>query len=382
MELSLEQQILEYWNKSKKVLIALPELPSVDKVCAGLALRSVLKKMQKQADIVCATSPIPGNWDFLTEPLDIKPAPADQDILVINLNTEKAKLGELSYQSEETAVKIFLKPKDGTFSPNDIGVSVGGSAYDLVVTVGAPNLEALGEAYQANPDLFFKSPKINLDTNPANEYYGTINLIDVTSSSVSELMGRLVDSLEPGIVDEDIATVLMAGIIAQTHSFQDTSTTPQTLSAAARLVTQGARQQDIIKTLYKTKDFSLLKLWGRALARIKTAKDGTFLYSFLTESDFAKTELPFDSLPAVLAELIDNIAGFQTIALIGEQQAGATVLLAGLPHTDIRKAARALSPEFSSIALPSDSHLYQCVKVALPGASLEEAESKLIAAVV
>jgi nanoRNase/pAp phosphatase (c-di-AMP/oligoRNAs hydrolase) len=382
VELSVEQQILEYWNKAEKVLIALPENPTVDKVCAALALRQVIKKMQKQADIVCPTSPIPGSWDFLTEPLEIKPKPADQDVLVISLSTAAAKLDELSYQSEESAVKIFLKPKGGMFSPNDIEVSVGGSAYDLVVTLGVQNLEALAEVYQSSPQLFFSAPKINLDINPANEYFGTINLIEVTASSVSELMTRLVDNLEPGIMDENIATVLMAGIIAQTHSFQDASTTPKTLSIAARLVTQGARQQDIIQTLYKTKDFSLLKLWGRALARIKTAQDGTFLYSFLTESDFTKTNLPFESLPAVLAELIDNIAGFQTVALLGETGGNVTVLLAGLPHTDIGKVARTLNPQFSSLALPSGSHLYQCVQVVLETTTLEDAERRLLSAVV
>lgn len=382
MEISLEQQILEYWNKSQKVLISLPENPTVDKICAAIGLQNVLKKMHKQADIVCPTAPILGNWEFLPEPFDIRPKPADQDILVISLNTTQAKLDELSYESEEDGVKIFLKPKDGKFSTNDIGVSVGGSAYDLVVSIGVQNLEMLADVYKQNPQLFFNAPKINLDINPANEYFGTINLIDVTASSVSELITRLIDSLEAGIMDENIATVLMAGIIAQTHSFQDSSTTPTTLSIASRLVTQGAHQQDIIKTLYKTKDFGLLKLWGRALARIKTSQQGNFLYSFLTESDFSKTGLPSDSLPDVLSELIDNIVGFQTIALLGEQSGNVEVLLAGLPHTEVSKVAQNLNPEFIKMALPAGSHLYQCVRVLLENTTLEQAESKLLSAVV
>ncbi len=382
MELSIEQQILEYWNKAQKVLIALPENSSVDKICSALALRSVLKKMQKQADIVCNSVHKSSNWDFLNEPLNILAAPADQNILVVNLDTSKAKLDELSYESEDSSVKIFLKPKDGLFSPNDIKVSVGGSGYDLIVVIGAQNLELLGNVYENNSQIFFNVPKINLDINPANEYHGTINLVEVTASSASELMARLIDSLEPGIVDENIATVLMAGIIAQTHSFQGASTTPKTLSLASRLIAQGARQQDIIKTLYKTKNFALLKLWGRALARIKTAQNGTFLYSFITESDFAKTELPITVLPEVLSELIDNVSGFQTMALMGQQNNNVTLLLAGLPHTNITQIAQKISSNFSSVNLSSDSHLYQVVQLTLNNSSIEEVEAQLLAAVV
>lgn len=381
MELSLEQQILDYWNKSKKALIALPKNPSVDKVSAAVALREVLVKMQKQADIVCPTAPVEGNWEFVGAPLDIKSALPDQNILVVSLNTTKAKLDELSYQSSPEKVQIFLKPKDGVFSSNDIDVAVGGSAYDLIVSIGVQNLEMLNDLYQNNSQIFFQTPKINLDINPANEYFGTINLVDVTASSVSELMTGLIDSLEPGIIDENISTILMAGIIAQTHSFQDSSTTPKTLNTASKLVTQGARQQDIIKTLYKTKDFALLKLWGRALARVKTAKEGSLLYSYLTVSDFIKTGFPFESMPAVLSELIENIAGFQTIALIGEQDSSVSIFLAGLPHTNISKIAQAINPVFSSLSLSAGSQLYQAVSVVLEKTTLDQAEQKLLSAV-
>ncbi len=380
MELSIEQQILEYWNKAKKVLVVLPENPGIDRTCSAVALQLMFQKMQKQADIVCPTGLETANLDFIPTTPVVLDKPADQNILTINLDTSRSKLDELSYQAEETAVKIFLKPKNGQFSPNDIGVSVGGSAYDLIICIGAQNLEAFGKAYQESPQLFFNTPKINVDTNPANEYYGTINLIDVTASSLSEVVTRLIDANELGVIDENIATVLMGGIIAHTHSFQEGSTTPQTLSIASKLITQGARQQDIIKTLYKTKDFALLKLWGRALARIKTAKEGSFLYSFLLESDFAKTGLAIDSLPQVMSELIDNVAGFQAVALMGEHQGKVDIIVAGLPHAGVDKIARALDPRATSVSLPAGSHLYKSMKAEVPGV-LEEAENKLLSAV-
>jgi len=262
------------------------------------------------------------------------------------VSTAKAQLDELSYQSDSDKVQIFLKAKNGEqFSPSDVSVAAGIAGYDLIITLGAQTLDDLGELYQQNTDLFFTTPKINLDIAAGNEYFGTINLIDVTASSLAEVVTQVIAALEEAVTDEAVATSLLGGIIANTHSFQDPATTPKTLTTASALIAQGARQQEIIKNLYKTKDFALLKLWGRALARIKTVPEVSLLYSMLTRSDFEKTGEDSDRLTLVLRELLENVAGFQAVALLGEQETGTRVLIAGLPHANILALTRKLTEE-------------------------------------
>ena len=82
-----------------------------------------------------------------------------------------------------------------------------------------------------------------------------------------------------------------------------------------------------------------------------------------------------------MAELIDNVTGYQTIALLGEHSGNVEVLLAALPHVDIAKISQQLSPDFLKLSLTLGSHLYQCTKVLLENTTLEQAESKLLAAV-
>ena len=120
---------------------------------------------------------------------------------------------------------------------------------DLIIALEAHSLEDLGGLYEHNADLFFETPKINIDNNPENEYFGAVNLVDVTATSVAEILTGLLQEYEAQLLDEDIATCLLTGIISKTQSFQDVQTTPRAFLKASELVSLGGRQQDYKKYL-------------------------------------------------------------------------------------------------------------------------------------
>ena len=92
------------------------------------------------------------------------------------------------------------------------------------------------------------------------------------------------------LIDEDIATLLLTGIITDTGSFQNANTTPKSFAVAAQLISYGARQQEIIQHIYKTKQLSQLKLWGRILSKIQTDDSHKIVWSVVTQQDFRDTE--------------------------------------------------------------------------------------------
>lgn len=378
MELTAIQQISDQINRSRKILLALPLHVTVDRLAGAYALSRILGKLGKETTVASSASALP-NLNFVPDVPEVISSLSSGGSLVVSLSTLTAQLSELSYQAESDRVDIFLKAKNGgEFTPSDITVHAAHSAYDLVIILGAQTLEDLGALYQNNTDLFFNVPKINIDTEASNEYFGTVNFIDVTASSIAEMAAEIIDALEQAVTDSNIATSLLGGIIDNTHSFQDPTTTPKTLTTASALIAQGARQQDVIKSLYKTKDFSLLKLWGRALARIKTLPEASLLYSLLTKSDFEKTGEDNDRLMVVLKEILENVSGFQTIVLLGEQEQGVRILIAGLPHAKILNLARKFSDD---PATPTPLFgLYQVVSLDLGQISLNDAEQKLIQA--
>ena len=84
-------------------------------------------------------------------------------------------------------------------------------------------------------------------------------MVDIVAASTAEVVYEILKS-RPSLIDEDAATALLAGITSKTNSFQSSSTTPDSFARAAELVQLGAHQQEIIRALFKTRAFAMVKL--------------------------------------------------------------------------------------------------------------------------
>lgn len=313
----IEQQIFDSINKANRVLVALPAAPNGDGLGAGLALHNFLKKLDKDVELVCAAPDLEA-FKFLPDFGAIKGELLAYQSFVISVKTAAAELDELSYEQQADRVDIFLKPKKGRFSPGDVSFRNAKFPYDLIFVLDAPALDQLGSIYEKNTDLFFETPVVNIDHHPANEQYGQINWVDLTATSTAELITGLINDFEASLIDERIATNLLTGIIVETNSFQHVKTTPRAFLKASQLVSLGARQQEIIRELYKTKNVPLLKLWGRALARIREVEALGLAYSLVNLADLEKSGSTASDVRGVMAELAGSLAGRRIILLLAE----------------------------------------------------------------
>jgi len=173
--------------------------------------------------------------------------------------------------------------------------------------------------------MFFETTILNIDHHPNNENYGEINLVDLTATSTTEILATLIENFEASLIDENIATNLLTGIIVETNSFQHVKTTPRAFLRASALVSAGAKQQEIVKELYKTKNISLLKLWGRALARIRQITELGLTYSLLSVSDMRKSGSSPEDVKGVMKELIASLSGSRVVLLLSEVAEGEVV---------------------------------------------------------
>ncbi|MFA5991135.1 MAG: hypothetical protein WC794_02745 [Candidatus Doudnabacteria bacterium] len=319
MEPSIEQQILEQFKKAGKILIVLPENLNVDALSAGLALRLFLLKQQKEVSIA-SSSLVPLQLRFLPGAETVQNRLTQGKSLVVSINTTVKKLEEISYQKTPQAVQIYLKSQADEFEQQDISFSKETAPLDLIVALGGKSLESFGKIFEQATDRFFETPKINIDCQAANEYFGAINLVDITATSVSEILVELMQKYEEQLIDEDIATCLLSGIIEKTSSFQHVQTTPRAFLKASELVALGGRQQEVVKNIFKTKSLPLLKLWGRALARLKLIENLPVVYAPLGLMDFEKAEAGSAEIFPALKELVNNLNGNKIFALIFEIQ--------------------------------------------------------------
>lgn len=315
------QQIFDSINKAKKILLVLPSAPNGDGLGAGLALFDFLRKLEKEPEIISENADVE-MFGFLPHIKELKKKIQISQSFVISVNTDSAKLDELSYEVKDDRVDIFLKPKSGAFSEKNVKFGRARFPYDLIITLDAPALDNLGRIYEENTDLFFETTVINIDHHPNNEHYGEINFVDLTATSSSELVATLIEEFEEGLIDEDIATNLLLGIIVETNSFQHVKTTPKAFQRASQLISAGADQQKIVRELYKTKNISLLKLWGRALARIRELPELSMTYSLVGLSDLQKSGAGKADVFLALKELSASLSESKIVLLLAETAPG------------------------------------------------------------
>jgi nanoRNase/pAp phosphatase (c-di-AMP/oligoRNAs hydrolase) len=379
MELAIFEQIFEQIKKSQKVLIALPENLTTDSLSSGLAMWMFLNKLKK--DVVVVSSGQPGsNLKFLPNLAVLQKHLKSGNSLVISLNTATKKLDEISYQvsEEEQNVRVYLKSKNSEFTKEDISYSVEKFPVDLIITLGAKSLEDLGLLIEQSADIFFETPKVNIDTKTDNEYFGQLNLVDVTATSVAEILAELLQKYEENLVDEDMATCLLAGIIEKTGSFQHVHTTPKSFLKASELVALGARQQEVIKHIYKTKPLSLLKLWGRTLARMKINEDKKVVYSLLNQNDFEKAQSDFNDLMPTLVEFVDNLNDYKIVAILAEGSNGQIKFLAAVHNQIIPEN---LAVKFGGKILEKNIGGYKIIEQNLTSGNLEDLEKVFLESV-
>ncbi|MBI4053713.1 MAG: hypothetical protein HY397_00110 [Candidatus Doudnabacteria bacterium] len=323
MEITIQKQIFESISKAHRILLPLPTFPTGDSLAAALALHGFLHRLDKDPKLVCLGA-IPERYGFLPGVDQISTQLEQGRGFVISVRTTDAPLDELSYHRDESKEKvdIFLKPQSGQYRQEDVSFKSDRFPYDLIISLGVASLDLYGSLYEGNADLFFETPIVNIDHHSNNEHFGEINLVDITATATTEILSELLENFETNLVEGPIATNLLAGILIETNSFQHIKTTPKSFLRASSLISQGADQQGIIKYLYKTKSVGLLKLWGRALARLRQVPELGLSYSLLRQEDIAKTGSGVAEILSVAEELVASLSDSKLIAVLYEEALG------------------------------------------------------------
>lgn len=322
--LTNNQQIFEQIKKASNILITFNKIWSGDAIASALALYLFLSKMEKNVDIVAEKFAPGEQYSFLPGYQKINFSLDNLRRFVIALDTTRAKADKIKYQVEDDAVKFIVTPREGFFTDSDVKSYVGEFKYDLIITLDTPDLESLGAIYEHNSEFFYKVPLINIDHKADNESYGQINLVELPAIATAEIIFDLMAEYSRDMIDEDIATSLLAGIISKTKSFKTQNLTPHALSISAQLISLGGRREEIVNRLYRSRSLNVLKLWGRVLARLVSSMDNKLVWTVLTQMDFEKTGTYEEDLGDVIDELIVNIPNAKIIVILYEIPAGRT----------------------------------------------------------
>lgn len=208
--------------------------------------------------------------------------------------------------------------------------------FDAVIVLECPSLDRTGldEALDGSG-----LPLINIDHHLGNQHYGVVNWVDSAAPAVGEMVFRLAQALKVAL-DPETASALYLTLVTDTGGFRYSNATPAAFEAAAALVREGARPEQVSQWLYESQPLAVVRLTCEMLQTLELHHNGRVATARLTPEMFERA----GAAPGDSEGLIDtprSIAGVDAVALIRQREDGShKVSLRSRGEVDVEKIAR------------------------------------------
>ncbi len=233
---------------ANNVLVTVSANPSVDQLAACIGLTLALNKMGKHGTAVYSGQ-TPSTIEFLKPEETLESTTDSLRDFIISL--DKSKADKLRYKVEEDVVKIFITPYKTSISEKDFNFSEGDFNVDVVIALGVSKKTDLDRAITSHGRILHDATVISVATTPAalENQIGSMEWTSAEASSLCEMVTDLSTELDPAILDKQIATALLTGIVVGTDRFSNDKSRPHTMQVAGKLMEAGASTQLITTKL-------------------------------------------------------------------------------------------------------------------------------------
>lgn len=251
-----KQQIVEKIKDSSNIMVTVSTNPSVDELSAALGLTVLLNKMNKHATAVFSGS-IPPAITFLDPQKTFENTVDSLRDFIIALDKEKAD--HLRYKVDGDVVKIFITPYRTTITSDDLDFSQGDYNVELVLALGVRSSDELDAALEAHGRILHDATVVTLSLGDEKSELGSIDWREQNASSLSEMLVSLVEGMKTDkkLIDEQVATAFLTGIVAATDRFSNSKTSSRVMTVAAQLMAAGANQQLIASKLEEANEIGV-----------------------------------------------------------------------------------------------------------------------------
>lgn len=246
MDNNAKNQVIERLRQAQNVLITVSNNPSVDQLSAAIGFTLMMNKLNKHATAVFSGQ-TPSTIEFLQPEETLEKNTDSLRDFIIAL--DKSKADKLRYKVEENVVKIFITPYKTSLSEADLDFSQGDFNVDVVMALGVDQQEHIDQAIEAHGRILHDATVVGVMAGGENYDIGGINWQDPSASSLCEMLVSISEAFQSGLLDEQMSTAFLTGIVAETERFSNDKTTPKVMTMAAQLMAAGANQQLIANKL-------------------------------------------------------------------------------------------------------------------------------------
>ncbi len=242
----VQSQVSERLKSTNNVLVTVSSNPSVDQLASALGLTLLLDKLGKHATTVFSGE-IPRAIEFLDPEATFEENVDSLRDFIIALDKEKAD--KLRYKVEEDVVRIFITPYKTTITEDDLQFSQGDFNVDVIIALGVVQRDDLDKAITAHGRILHDATVITVNAGEQTSSLGAIDWHNPQASSLAEMLVSVGETLGSDLLDEQISTAYLTGVVAATNRFSNEKTTPKVMNIAAQLMAAGANQQLIASNL-------------------------------------------------------------------------------------------------------------------------------------
>ena len=270
-------------EKAKDIVIMAHENPDGDAIGSSLAMYLVLKKMNKNVDVIFPE--FPRTFDFLPGAADVK--------------------------------------KEGKEEP-----------YDLAISVDVTGPNRLNGYRKHFEDA---AVKIQIDHHESNEMFADYNFVDPASPACSQTLIFVISQL--GIeIDKQIGTCLLTGIITDTGGFKYEGVSAETFEFVSELLAKGVNVSDVYKKVLQVKTRANFELRKISMDRMEFLCDNKIAFTYITEDDMNDTKAePGDH--EGLVELGRDIEGVEVSIFLRPMEKGYKASLRSNDYVNVSDVA-------------------------------------------
>lgn len=271
--------IIEEIEKAKDIVILTHENPDGDAIGSSLAMYNALKQIGKEVDVIIPE--YPKTFEFL---------PGSNKILKEGKNNN----------------------------------------YDLAIALDCGDIKRLDGFSKYFEDA---NTKISIDHHSSNTMFADYNFVNPTSPACCQILVIVIEALGV-IIDKEIGTCLLTGIITDTGGFKYKGVTAETFEFVAELLNRGVNVSDVYKKVLQTVSKTRFSLMQIAINRLEFLEDGKLTFTYITKEDEQKVGAGNNDYDGIV-EMGRDIEGVEVSVFLREIDNGYKISLRSNDYVNV-----------------------------------------------